>query len=122
MSDEDLTKKVTEYQKLAQENPNVNVSMLMMNALETSNKVRQHSYRWGYMIAVGLPPFGLLVAIKYWMSGEDDDRQAAKICILLTAISVIMFFAFGKLFFSSAGVSPQQIEQIKPADIQQVLQ
>jgi len=122
MSDAELEKQVSEYQSLAKENPEVNVSLLMMNALENANKKETHSHRWGYWVAIGLPPLGLLFAVKYWMSGEDNDKQAARICVLLTVIGVIMLFAFGKLFFSSAGVTPQQIEQIKPNDALQLLQ
>ena len=124
MGDEDLAKKLETYQELAKENPGVDVNLLMMNALETSNKqaAEHKSHRWGYLISIGLPPLGLFLAVKYWMDGDDDSKQAAKICVLLTVVGIIMLFVFGKALFSTAGVTPQQIEQIKPSDIQQAIQ
>jgi len=98
--------------------------LLMANALQNqrTNTVSAKAKHWAYLIAVGVPPFGLFFAAKYYMSDEDDAKEVGRMCIILTVISVVMFFAFGKLFFSSAGVTPQQIEQIKPSDIQQLYQ
>lgn len=124
MSDKDLEKKIETYSELGKENPNVDVSMLMMNALQSEdhNKANPKSYKMAYIISLGLPPFGLLYAVKYYFSDDESDKQAAKICILLTIISVIVFFAFSKLLFSSSGTSLEQIKQIKPQDIQQLTQ
>ncbi len=120
-SEEELAKKIADYQKLGKENPNVDVNLLMMSALdsETKGKIQTKSRRWPYLISLGLPPFGLIYAFKYYFSGDEDDKQAAKICLLLTVISVILFFATAKLFFARTGTSLQQIEQIKPSDIYQ---
>ncbi len=122
MSDKDLEKKIETYQELGKENPNVDVSMLMMNALqnESGNKASSKSYRLPYLVSIGLPPFGLIYAVKYYFSGDENDKQAAKICLLLTIVSVIVIYISGKLIFSSSGTSLQQIEQIKPQDIQQL--
>ena len=122
MSDKDLEQKIETYSELGKENPNVDVNLLMMNALqnERGNKASFKSYRMAYIISLGLPPFGLLYAVKYYFSDDENDKQAAKICILLTIISVIVFFAFSKLIFSNSGISLQQIQQIKPQDIQQL--
>lgn len=117
-----MEQKIETYRELGKENPNVDVSMLMMNALqnESGNKASSKSYRMAYLISLGLPPFGLLYAVKYYFGDDENDKQAAKICILLTIISVIVFFAFSKLIFSSSGTSLQQIQQIKPQDIYQL--
>jgi len=122
MSDKDLEKKIETYQELGKENPNVDVSMLMMNALqnESSSKSSSKSFRWPYLISIGLPPFGLIFAIKYYFSDDENDKQAAKICLLLTIISVIVVYISTKIIFSSSGTNLQQIEQIKPQDIYQL--
>ncbi len=123
MSDKELEKKLDAYQQLAKENPNVNVNMLMMNALAQENqKVKKlKSRRWPYLIAIGFPPFGLLFALKYYLSGDEDDRTAGNICVLLTIVAVIIFYAFSKALFSGTGASLEQIQQIKPQDIFQLI-
>jgi dipeptide/tripeptide permease len=122
MSEKDLEKNIETYRELGKENPNVDVSMLMVSALqnESGNKASSKSYRMAYLISLGLPLFGLIYAIKYYFSDDESDKQAAKICLLLTIVSVIVIYIFGKLIFSGSNTSLQQIEQIKPQDIQQL--
>ena len=124
MSDEKLSEQIKDYQQLGRENPNVDVSLLMMNALENESKNinPSKSYKWAYTIALGVPPFGLFFAAKYYFNGDEQDRQAAKICVLLTVVALFLIYIFGKLLLSGSGTSVSQIEQIKPSDIQQVLQ
>ncbi len=124
MSDKDLENKIQTFRELGKENPNINVNLLMMNALETEseNKSSAKSYKWPYLISLGLPPFGLIYAVKYYFSENENDQQAAKICLLLTVISIVLVFAFGKAMLSGSGTSLQQIEQIQPSDIQQLNQ
>jgi hypothetical protein len=122
--DQDLAKKIETYQQLGKENPNVDVSMLMLNALtnEKQNMVSAKAKKWAYLFSIGVPPFGLLVALYYYMRDEDDAKQVAWVCIWLTIASLLLYWLSYKLFFSSTNVTPQQIEQIKPSDIQQILQ
>lgn len=125
MSDEQLAKQIKEYQDLGKENPNVDVNMLMMNALTTENKKFENrkSYKWPYIIALGLPPLGLIFSIKYYFfSDDEEDKRAGNICVLLTVLSVVLLLVMGKIMFSTAGVTPQQIEQINPAQVRQELQ
>lgn len=123
-ADEQLSKQIEEYQKVAKENPNVDVALLMTNALlsQKQNSVSAKAKRWAYLISIGVPPFGFLFALKYFWSDEDDARNVAWVCVVLTIIAVAMFWIGGKLLLSGSGTSVQQIEQIKPSDIQQLYQ
>lgn len=122
--DDKLEKKVQAYASIAQENPNVDIGALMLNALDAQsrNLVSGGAKKWAYFISVGAPPFGLLFAVRYFFDDKDDARQVAWVCIILTAVSLLVYYIGYKLFFSTAGISPQQIEQIKPSDIQQLYQ
>lgn len=123
--DEEIAKKVEVYQGLAIEDPNIDVGLLAINALQTQsqNTVSTKAKRWCYLISISLPPVGLLIALKYYsFSDEKDAKQVAWVCILLTVVSLILFWFGAKLLFSTAGTTPAQIEQIKPSDIQQILQ
>jgi hypothetical protein len=123
-SEEHLAKQVEEYTKAAKENPNVNLGMLMLNALqnEKQNNVSNKAKRWAYLVSIGVPPFGLFFALKYFWGEQDDARNVAWACVALTVISVFMFWLGGKLLLSGSGTSLQQIQQIKPSDIQQMYQ
>ncbi len=118
-SDKKLEAQINEYQQVAKENPKVDVGMLMLNALQNQkqNMVSPKTKKWAYLISVGVPPFGLLFALKYYFSDEDDAAEVMWTCIILTALAGLIFWITIKLFFSGSGASIQQIEQIKPADI-----
>ncbi len=125
MGEENLQKQINIYQEVAEANPGVDVNLLMANALiaESQKHKAGKSYKWPYTISLGLPPFGLIYTVKYYINGDDDDKRAGKICALLTVISVIIFLATAKLFVSTAGVSTQQLQQLgNPAEIQQLQQ
>jgi hypothetical protein len=123
-SDDKLAKKVELYSSVAKENPDVNIGALMINALQTQsqNMVSAKTKRWAYLISIGVPPFGLLFALKYFFDDQDDAQSVAWTCVVLTIIACIIYYISYKLFFSTAGVTPQQIEQIKPSDIRQLYQ
>jgi hypothetical protein len=120
--DDQLEKKIKIYQGLGKENPNVDVGMLMLNALQNQkqNMVSAKAKRWVYLVSIGVPPFGLLCAIYYFFGAQDDAKQVAWTCVILTAVSVVLFWASVKLLFSGSGASVQQIEKITPAQIQQL--
>ncbi len=122
--DGELSKKVETYQNLAKENPNIDVGLLMMNALQTQkqNVVSAKFKRWAYLISISVPPFGILFALKLFWGDEDDARQTAWICVILTAVSLLFYWMFGKVLLSGTGTSFQQIQQIKPSDIRQLTQ
>lgn len=119
-----LEQKVADYAELARDNKEVDVAALMINALQTEdqNMLSSKAKHWGYLISIGAPPLGLLYAIWFYFSDKSDGKRAAWMCVILTAISIAAFFLMMKVFFSSAGVSVNQIQQIKPADIYQLSQ
>lgn len=124
MGDQDLEKKIQDYSQLAKENPNVDVSLLMMSALKNENEklTTAKSRKWPYIISLSVPPLGLLYAAKFYLSGDSDDRSAGNMCVILTVVSIVAFLIFGKVLISSSGTTPQQIEQITPQDIHNTLQ
>ena len=123
-SEEQLSKKIEDYQELYKENKNIDVTALMLNALNTQkqNVVSSKQKRWAYSISLGFPPLGLFFAAKYYFGEEDDARHVGNMCIILTIVSVIMLLLSFKFFASSSGVSMDQLQQIKPSDVMQLSQ
>ncbi len=124
MNDKELEKKVADYVEVGKDNKNVDMAALMLNALQTEdqNKISSSTEHWAYLVSIGAPPLGLLFAAWFYFSDKDDAKNAALICVILTVVSVVVFAIIMKLLFSSAGVSVDQVQQINPADIQELYQ
>ena len=120
MDEEKLAKQLEEYHKLAQQDKNIDVASLMIQALQKqeTNHVPDRQKRWGYLVSLAFPPFGLIFAIKFYLSDADDGKTVALMCVVLTAVSLFLFVLISKLMFSGSGVDINQIQQIKPEDIQ----
>lgn len=120
-----LEKKLEEFQEYARENKKVDLATLAINALEsqTKNLVSSKQKKWAYLVSVGLPPFGLLFALKFYFydPNKDDAKRVALICVILTGASLILFLLVSQLLFSSAGLNMNQIQQINPKDIQDLI-
>lgn len=119
-----LEAQVSEIAELAKENKNVDIAALMTSVLQNhqSNLVPTNQKRFAFMMALGVPPFGLIYAIKFYFSDYDDGHHAAYMCIVLTLVSIVLIALFSKSLFSTANVTPQQVEQIKPSDVFQLMQ
>lgn len=123
-TEEDLAKKVETYQSLGKENSQVDVGMLMLNALQNAkqNNVSTKAKWWVYTISSSIPMSGFLFAFYYYFKDEDDAKQVAWIAIGLTILCVLTFWFLGKATLSGSGQTLQGIQQIKPSDIQQLSQ
>ena len=119
-----LEEQIEEIKQLGAEDKNVDTAALMMNALanQRQNLVSAKEKRRAYLVSIFLPPFGLLYAFKFYFDAREDARRVALICAILT---VVMFFATWLMLqalLAGSGTDLNQIEQIKPSDIQQLLQ
>src|SRR5262249_12937916 len=127
MSEEKLEKEFAQLRELSKADKKIDVAGLMISALQKqqANLLSSKEKRWAYLISLVAPPFGLIFSFKFYFSGKDDGEQAAWMCGILTAIGILAFVLFGKIILSGSGLGPsqlQQIEQIKPSDIQQLTQ
>ncbi len=124
MDEKKLSNLVGEYQELIKEDKNINVAALMENALANanSNSLSSGIKRWSYMLSLFAPPLGYLIAVWLYFKSEDDAKRVALYCIIFTTISMLGTYLLFKALLSGAGVSPQQIEQIKPQDVLQLTQ
>ncbi len=123
MSDEKLESLVSDYAELAKDK-NIDTAALLENALtqDYENRVSTKAKRWAYLISIGIPLSGFLFGIYYYASDKSDGKQTAYVCMAITVISLIFTIIMGKALLGGAGVTPQQIQQIKPSDIQQLTQ
>ena len=122
--DKKLEEQFSDYMQIAKENKNVDIASLMINALQKQDQdlVSARQKKWAYLVSAGLPPLGLLFALKFYFSDESDAHSVANICVLLTVLSVATFFVLGKMILSGSGTSLNQIQQITPQDTQQLSQ
>jgi hypothetical protein len=123
-TEEEIAEKLAEYQEMAKSDPSIDVASLMMSAFDTVDKnlLTAKEKRIAYFVSLLVPPFGLIFVVKFYLSEKSDGKSTAIICAVLTLISLVAGMVFIKAFTSTAGVNLQQIEQIKPGDIQQLIQ
>ncbi len=120
-----LAETLEQYQELAKQDKNVDVAALMMSALQKrdDNRVPGKSKKWAYLVSLLAPPFGLVFSIKYYFFDDRDDaKSVALISLVLTVVAILGTWLMVKALFSTAGVTPEQIQQIKPSDIMELYQ
>lgn len=113
-TEKELSKTVGLYEEAAKDNPNVDIASLMINALanQKQNLVPQSSKKWAYLISVALPPFGILIAIKYYFfNNKDDSKTVAYTCLLLTVFTLAMVLITFTIF------SPNTTNQKIPTEL-----
>lgn len=124
MTEDKLAKELEAYRELAKQDKKVDVASLMIKALEKheENLLSVKQKRWAFLVSLILPPFGLIFAVKFYLSGKDDGEQAAWVCGLLTAVGILVIVLSVKAILLGTGSNLNQIQRIKPSDIQQFTQ
>jgi len=126
--DKQLEKQFQAYEVQARENKNIDVATLMINAMENQNKklVSPRLRKWAYVISIGFPPFGVLFVPRFYFGQEDDARHTGNVCLVLTAIALVFLilstWVTGKIFFSSAGININQLQNINIKELQDLMQ
>lgn len=119
-SEKSVEAKISLYKELGDKDKKINVAALMINALEQSQREetdRKKKSR-AYLVSVTVPPLGLIFALVYWFSGRDDGKHIAKVCIVLTVISLLIAWGIGALMVSSLGADQSaQLQTLKPEDV-----
>lgn len=122
-TEEKMSKKIQDYRDLAKQDKNIDVAALALNALQADLQPESvKSARWAYVISLGLPPLGLLVAVKYFLDGTDRAKSIAWTCVVLTFVSITLTILTFNFMLSGSNVSVDQIKQINPQDLQELLQ
>jgi hypothetical protein len=124
MQEDKLAKELEAYRVLAKSDKKVDLAKLALNVLEQheDNILPDKQKRWAYLISLIVPPFGLIFAVKFYLSGKDDGEQAAWICGALTAVGILLLILFAKVILTGSGANLNQLQQINPSDIQQLYQ
>ena len=124
MENQDLNDRISEISKFSKEHKDIDVASLMLNALQQTdtNLVSKKAKRIAFLVSLGFPPVGLIFALVYAFSDKKDGKQVAWICCALTALSLVFLYIFIKSFASSTGVNLEQLKEIKPQDVQQLLE
>ncbi|MDB4940038.1 MAG: hypothetical protein JWO40_463 [Candidatus Doudnabacteria bacterium] len=124
MSDEALAKELQQYKEIAAVNKNVDISALMLNALEKEqeNRLTTRQKTVAYFVTVTFAPFGLIYAVKFYFSGASDGKKTALYIVIITFAVIGIISLMFNAIISTSGTSVQQIQTIKPDDIRSLLQ
>ncbi len=127
---EELENKLAGIQQLAKEDPNIDATTLMINALEQEHQdlaTAKHK-KWAYFISISLPPLGYGCAIYYRFFSSTKDRiGTAWWCAGLTTFTIIVsLFTLHIITNAATQVTGQQFNvqqfQQTPDELRAVLQ
>jgi hypothetical protein len=129
MSD-DIENKLQSIQQIAQSDPHIDATALMISALEQEHvdQTETKHKRWAYVISLGLPPIGYGIAIYYrFFSSKKDAFRIAWWCIGLTTFSIIISaFTLKVILNAATQVTGQQFNvqqfQQTPTELKAALQ
>lgn len=122
MDEKKLEKQFKIYAELAKKDKNIDVAGLMAEALskKDENNLTFGQKRWAYLVSVGVPPFGLIYAVKFWFSDKDDGKDTAMLCIVLTFVAIFVLVLLTNMILSGSSINSGELDQIqnlKPEDI-----
>lgn len=122
-NEEKISEQLNKFQDLANKDLAIDLASLALDELnKPQNLVSPTVKRWAYALSVLFPPFGLLIALYFFLRGEEDSNAVAWICIVLTALTLLLFWLFVSLMMSGTGVSVEEVQQIDPEEIRELLQ
>ncbi len=122
MADErKITEQFEEYARIGKEHKEVDVTSLMMHALEQAQRdeVAQAKKRRAYMVSVFLPPLGYLYALWYFFSDKPDGKKVALNCAIITSVVLLITLLIGKAIFAS--VPEQSAARLQNMDLNDAL-
>lgn len=124
MNEDKLAQELETYRELAKKDKKIDVASLMVSALQQqqANLLSDKEKHWAYLISLVFPPFGLIFAFRFYFSGKDDGEQAAWFCGVLTVLSILLTVLFIKVVANSSGLKLDQVQQVQPSQIQELLQ
>lgn len=125
MDEKQLSEQLKTYQQLAKENKDIDLGALAMSALQNqeSNNLTAKEKRFAYWVSIGVPPFGLIYAVKFYFSDKNDGKKAAWICVILTVLSIAVFFGLFGIILSSSNLNGANLDQLQqaPSQLNQLL-
>ncbi len=124
MDERELAQTFEVFQEAAKENKNVDVAALMLGAMHHAeeNRLSNKQRNSAYLVSLLFPPLGLFFALYYMFSDKSDAKRVALICVIITAVVVVItIFAFQSIL-SGAGVSSGDLSKIKIQDVTNILQ
>lgn len=107
MDEKKLEKQFKIYAELAKKDKNIDVAGLMAEALskKDENNLTFGQKRWAYLVSVGVPPFGLIYAVKFWFSDKDDGKDTAMLCIVLTFVAIFVLVLLTNMILSGSSIN-----------------
>lgn len=111
-SEQEITEKIKMVGELVKKDPKIDATALMMNAFAQAQheEVAAKKRRLAYLVSAGLPPLGLLFALRYWLKGSPGGKHVAKVCLLLTLASLLITWGVTALFLASLGPQLGEME------------
>jgi len=99
----EVLKKMEFYQEAASASHSADKAALAIAAMDEAmqaDRVATRKRRWAYIIALSIPPIGIVIAIFYYLSHKVDGKRVGYITLILSVagfallwLSLLMFKA-----------------------------
>ncbi len=117
----EVRKKMEFYQEAAAKSQSVDKAVLAMAALDeaaAAERVAAKKRRWAYLIALALPPIGVIVAFFYYFSKKSDGKRVGWITLILSIAGFALLWLSLALFRSA--VPPDVQTQLNGMDMMEI--
>jgi len=102
-AEKEAERKLKEFDEIIKNGAGVDKAALALAALDSAQSadlVSPKARRWAYLVSIGLPPFGLLFAIRYFFSAKQNAKSVAIVCVVLTVLGGFLVWLSLKSFQS----------------------
>jgi hypothetical protein len=122
MDEEKISKQIEQIKELAKKDKKVDISALIAQTLETSNKnyLPAKQKRIAFIVSTAFPLAGFVYAIKFWNTEAEDALEAAVACVILGCISIVIAWYVSQTLLGGAGTSG--LQNLNPGDIYELTQ
>jgi Na+-driven multidrug efflux pump len=121
--EKESAQRIERYKQLvAEKGPDAAALMIAAMEEERQAEIETKKKRWAYLVSVGLPPFGLYYAYRYYFKGTPDGKRIALICVVLTVVSLLASWLIAQAFLASMGDQLQQIQMLNADEYKDLLQ
>ena len=121
----EVRKKMEFYQEAASSSQAVDKAALAMAALDeaaAAERVAAKKRRWAYIMAIALPPIGVIIACFYYFSRKTDGKRVGWITLTLSIIGFVLLWISFVLFKAAIPASVQtQLNGTDMKDVQDLL-
>jgi uncharacterized membrane-anchored protein len=123
--EQEVRKKLELYQETISTSQSADKAALAMAAMEETmqaERVATKKRRWAYLIALAVPPIGIVIAFYYYFSKKADGKRVAWITLILSIAGFVLLWLSMEMFKAAIPATLQtQLNDMDVKELQDLL-